>query len=230
MPDIQLVVFDMAGTTVKDNDNVHAALIHAMEKGGYSVSREEANDVMGYPKPYAITELLKMKEPDPDKITEEWVMELHQHFLDEMLDFYRNDPSVEPVADAEYVFNQLHEKGLKVALDTGFSRDITDVIIERFGWLERGLIDATAASDEVPAGRPYPFMVQSIMAELGIDDPSSIVKVGDTLSDLQEGKNANCGWVIGVTSGAYKKEVLEREYHTHLVHKLSDILPILFPS
>jgi phosphonatase-like hydrolase len=230
MTKVQLVVFDMAGTTVKDNDNVHAALIHAMEKGGYNISREEANDVMGYPKPFAITELLKIKEPDTSRITEDWVMELHQHFLDEMLDFYRNDPSVEPVSDAEYVFQQLHDRGVKVALDTGFSRDITDVIIERFGWLERGLIDASAASNEVPAGRPYPFMIQSVMAELGVDEPQAVAKVGDTISDLQEGKSANCGWVIGITSGAYRKEVLEQEYHTHLVERLSDILPVLFPS
>ena len=156
MPRVQLVVFDMAGTTVRDNDNVHAALIHAMKKGGYTISREEANDVMGYPKPYAITELLKIKEFDASKINEDWVKDLHQHFLDEMLDFYMNDPSVEPISDAEYVFKYLHDNGVKVALDTGFSRDITDVIINRFGWLKNGLIDASVASDEVPSGRPFP--------------------------------------------------------------------------
>lgn len=213
-----------------DKDDVQSALIYAMELGGYLVSKDEADDVMGYAIPYAITELLKVKEADAARISEESVMELHQHFLDKMLEFFGNDPSVEPVEDAAYVFTHLQARGVKVALDSGFSRDITDVIIERFGWLEKGLIDATAASDEVPAGRPYPFMIQSIMMELGLDDPAAVAKVGDTPSDLQEGKNANCGWVIGVSSGVSQKEVLQQEYHTHMIDRLSDVLPILFTS
>ena len=58
---IKLAVFDMAGTTVKDQDNVHQALINAMAHFGFSVSREEANDVMGYPKPVAIRQLLEAR-------------------------------------------------------------------------------------------------------------------------------------------------------------------------
>jgi phosphonatase-like hydrolase len=227
MPKPSLVVFDMAGTTVKDNDNVHAALIHAMQKGGYEVSRAEANAVMGYPKPYAIHELLKVKEPNVELINDSFIDTLHQHFLSEMLDFYRNDASVQPTKGAEDVFEKLHENGIKVALDTGFSRDITEVIVERFGWWERGLIDAMAASDEVPGGRPHPYMIQKIMKDLGISDVTTVAKVGDTPSDLMEGENTGCSWIIGVTSGACTAEELMEYKHTHLVSELSEILPIL---
>lgn len=218
----------MAGTTVKDNDNVHAALIHAMAKGGYKISREEANDVMGYPKPYAIEELLKIKEVNQELITPEFINQLHNEFLLEMLHFYEFDASVQPIEDAEFVFDELHRRGVKVALDTGFSRDIAEVIVRRFGWLENGKIDVLVASDDVPQGRPFPYMIRKAMDELQIDDVLSVAKVGDTVSDLLEGKNTGCAYTIGITSGAYDREVLAATYHTHLVGTLSEILPILF--
>jgi phosphonatase-like hydrolase len=227
MPTPSLVVFDMAGTTVKDNDNVHAALINAMRKGGYEVSRADANAVMGYPKPYAIHELLKIKEPDVELINDSLINSLHQHFLSEMLDFYREDASVQPTKGAEEVFEELHAHGIKVALDTGFSRDIADVIVKRFGWWEKGLIDAMAASDEVPGGRPHPYMIQKIMKDLDIADVTAVAKVGDTPSDMMEGENTGCSWIIGVTSGACTSDELKGYRHTHLVSELREILPIL---
>ena len=58
---IQLVVFDMAGTTVLDNDAVHKALIAALAEFGYEASRDEANKVMGIAKPLAIQTILEWK-------------------------------------------------------------------------------------------------------------------------------------------------------------------------
>ena len=50
---------------------------------------------------------------------------------------------------------------------------------------------------------------------------------GDTPSDLMEGMNAKCGYVIGVTTGAYMLSQLEFEKYTHLIENLSEILDIL---
>ena len=38
------------------------------------------------------------------------------------------------------------------------------------------------------------------MQRLGVLDAARVAKVGDTSVDLQEGKNAGCGLVIGVTN------------------------------
>jgi phosphoglycolate phosphatase-like HAD superfamily hydrolase len=65
------------------------------------------------------------------------------------------------------------------------------------------------------------------MHEFKIKDPAHVVKVGDTPSDLMEGMNAKCGYVIGVTWGAYRREELENEKYTHLVDDLVDILKII---
>ena len=73
--EIKLVVFDIAGTTVKDEKSVHRILINTVSKFGYNVSIDEVNAVMGYPKPFAIEELLKLKEKNEDKKDDVLVLE-----------------------------------------------------------------------------------------------------------------------------------------------------------
>ena len=125
---------------------------------------------------------------------------IHADFVARMIRFYQTDPSVHEIAGASDTFRRLHAAGIKVALDTGFSRDIVDVILDRLGWNDRPLVDTTVTSDEVPRGRPHPDMIAKAMRDLGITDPRRVAKVGDTPSDLQEGTGAGCGLVIGVTA------------------------------
>jgi phosphonatase-like hydrolase len=223
----QLVVFDLAGTTIKDNDNVHAAFQQAFREEGIDVSREEANKVMGYPKPHAIEQLLKEKSVDPIRITHAYINKIHRRFLQEMLNFYRNDPNVEEKAGVSETFRALRQHNIKVAIDTGFSRDITDAIFERVGWLRDGLLDASISSDEVPNGRPHPDMIYRLMKMTGVQDVRAVVKVGDTASDMQQGTAAGCQYVIGVTTGAYSREDLAKEPHSHLIEQLPEVLDIL---
>lgn len=224
----KMVVFDMAGTTVEDDDNVHQSLIKAMESKGYRITREDANRVMGYPKPVAIGTLLKENfkvQSESERAT--LVEKIHKHFLLDMIHHYRYNPDVKAKPNVEYVFDALRKKGIKVVIDTGFSREIADAIIERLRWESNKLIDYSVTSDEVKHGRPYPDMIQKAMAQFKIKDPSAVTKVGDTPSDLMEGMNAKCGNVIGVTWGAYKREELEMEKYTHLIDDLVEVLKIV---
>lgn len=223
---IQLVVFDIAGTTLYDNDFVNIAFRNAMQSSGYEVTQREVNDVMGLKKPQAIRMMLEKRMPS-ENITEQMIDDIHNVFLKNMIDFYKNNPDIREIEGASHVFRTLKENGIKVALDTGFSRDITQTIIDRIGWERDGLIDASVCSDEVPAGRPHPFMIQKIMEQLGVSDVKAIAKVGDTPSDLEEGTNTRTRFVIGVTSGAYTKEELLQYPHTHIVNSVNDILEII---
>ena len=54
-----LVVLDMAGTTVQDDDAVNRCLCAALACAGLVVTRDEVNEVMGMPKPVAIGLLLE---------------------------------------------------------------------------------------------------------------------------------------------------------------------------
>ncbi|MGN7820345.1 phosphonatase-like hydrolase [Chitinophaga sp. 22536] len=224
--EIKLAVFDIAGTTLHDEANVAKVLQQAIQLAGVQVSLEEVNEVMGYAKPFAIRYLLQQKN-DVRHADDQFIDQLHTHFVENMKAHYATDTSVREKQGVSEVFAALRQKGVKVALDTGFDRDITNVILQRTGWQEQGLIDAVATSDEVPHGRPYPYMIYRIMETLGVRSIEEVMKVGDTISDLEEGTNAGCRYVVGVTTGAYSREELAKGPHTHLVASLDELLSIL---
>lgn len=224
---IKLVICDMAGTTVHDNDDVNICFQAALESTGLEITRDDINEVMGLRKPDAIRMILEKKLEDHSDITDEYIHELHDVFLKKMIDFYTNDPRVKEVEGASDFFRTLKKNGIIVGLDTGFSKDIMDTIIERLGWKRDGLIDVAVASDEVENGRPHADMIKKAMGIVGVESMSEVAKVGDTPADLNEGKNAGCTYNIGVLSGAYTKEELESYTYTHLVDSVKDIPPIL---
>ncbi len=222
---IELVVFDLAGTTVKDNQDVHKVLQKALSQIGVSISLEEANEVMGIPKPVAIRLLLEQKEIFP--ITDKLVEEIHDAFVTEMIHFYQYDNSVGEKDGVSETFRKLKEYRIKVAVDTGFDRLITEALLNRLGWVQSALIDCSVTSDEVARGRPHPDMIYRAMTLTKVTDAKSVAKVGDTIFDLQEGNSAGCGLVIGVTSGAFRTEQLEKEKHTHLIAQIPEVVEIL---
>ncbi len=222
---IELVVFDLAGTTVKDNQDVHTVLRKAMAQFGVTILLEEANEVMGIPKPVAIRLLLKKKGISP--IDDNLVDDIHAIFVADMIDFYQHNVRVEEKKGVSSTFKRLKELKMKVAVDTGFDRPITNALLNRVGWLAAGLIDCSVTSDEVLRGRPYPDLIFKAMELTHITDAKNVAKVGDTPSDLQEGNSAGCGLVVGITSGAFSREQLSLEQHTHLIQEIPQLLELI---
>lgn len=227
---IELVVFDMAGTTVRDDDAVNRCLREALHADGVEVTRDEVNEVMGLPKPAAIAAVLARKRPGGQAASAGEVDRCHADFLARMIAFYQTDPGVAEMPGAGAVFAQFKAAGVKVALDTGFSRAIVDVVLERLGWDRPGLLDATVASDEVARGRPHPDLLFEAMKRTGVTDAGRVAKVGDTPSDLQEGTAAGCGLVVGVTNGTHSLTQLQVHPHSHLVGSLAELVPLVLPG
>ena len=223
---IELVVFDIAGTTVTDNDNVNDAFRGAFEIEGYPVALADVNHIMGYRKMEAIRILLERFYP-AQLNNEELIQDIHNRFVEDMEAYYLQTPDLNALPYAEEIFRQLHSNDIKVALDTGFTKIITDTIIRRLGWDKNGLVDFIISSDEVSQGRPYPYMIQSIMEQLNIADANRVVKVGDTEVDIAEGRNAGCGLVISVTTGSYSREELEKFSPDQIIGSLQELPAIL---
>lgn len=224
---IEMVVFDLAGTTVKDNKDVHRVLKNALANFDVNITIDDANEVMGIPKPIAIEKLIRKKYHGNKSIISEWINEIHELFVKEMIYFYRTDLSVMEKDGVTETFKKLQAHDIKVVVNTGFDRPITNALLNRLGWERNHLIEASVTSDEVLRGRPYPDMIFKAMELTGIRDISKVAKVGDTVSDLQEGNSAGCSIVVGVTTGAFTKDELEREEHTHLIEQIPEMLEIL---
>lgn len=221
---IDLVVFDVAGTTVFDGGAVRSCFVRVMATAGVVTSQEAINHVMGMPKPVAIAKLVaQFRGAAP---SEDEVRVLHAEFERQMLDHYRHASGVRAADGAVQVFQSLRERGIKTALDTGFNRPILAAILERLDWDSR-LLDATVTSDEVHHGRPDPAMLIRAMEITGVRDPARVAKVGDTPADLEEGRRAGCGLVVGVTSGSHTEPELREHSHTHLIASLTELLPII---
>lgn len=224
---IKLAIFDIAGTTIKDNHDVSKALQVALVKHGYAVDLAQINPLMGYEKNLAIGQLLQMQGLAAETISTQLINAIHADFVQQMLNFYTSGPVIEPLPQVEETLKALREQGVKVGINTGFSKDIADAIINRLKWREKGIIDYLIGSDEVELGRPHPFMIQQLMQQAGITDPLQVLKAGDTEVDIHEGQNAGCRYVVGITTGIFTREELASYHPTHLIDDIAEVLTII---
>ena len=224
---IKLVVFDMAGTTVRDENKVADTFSAAMQKYGYAVTVADINPLMGYEKRVAITKMLHLHEKDPSKITPALITNIHQEFVNLMIKHYQQTPLLEALPHAEETMAALKKAGIKIGINTGFSRVIADTIVDRLQWRQKGLFDYLIGSDEVAEGRPDPAMINQMMQLAGITDAQEVAKVGDTEVDIREGQNAGCKYIIAVTTGAFTREQLLPYHPTHIVDDIADVTGII---
>jgi phosphonatase-like hydrolase len=216
----QLAVFDIAGTTVKDRDYVAIAFIEAFQHYGIDLQVKEISPLMGFKKTEAIEKVLFEKKV---VYSLNMIEDIHNHFVNAMVSFYTNAHEVEPLPGAEEIFSFLHEQGIHVVLNSGFPKVVVDAIVDRLGWMEKGLIDGYIASDEVEMGRPYPIMIHQLMKQFGVESPAAVMKIGDTMVDIQEGRMAACGLVLAVTTGAYTRSQLAEYTPDHILDSLDEI-------
>lgn len=218
----ELVVFDIAGTTVVDPGNINVTFRKAFFNAGYDVAPAAIDAVMGYRKIDAIKIILEQQGVSPAIFTSLAEI-IHNDFSTSMVRLYRQDKHVLPQPFATAVFEELQNRNIKVALNTGFTRIITNAVLDRLGWLQLPLINTVVCSDEVPEGRPQPYMIQSIMQQLDIADAQKVIKIGDTKVDIEEGRNANCGLVVAITTGAYTREQLMQYRPDHIIDSLQQL-------
>lgn len=224
MGPIQLVVFDLAGTTVNDQGAVLRCLVETTRAYRLPGTEEELNALMGLNKREVFAMLAGRVLPAGSAEAEELAGKALATFVAQMREVYERE--VKPVPGAEETFAFLRARGIKVATDTGFDATIGGIIMERLKWPGR-LIDLAVFSSEVRRGRPAPYMIFRAMEYLDVQDVRQVMKLGDAPADLEEGTNAGCGEVIGVLSGAHTAETLAAYPHTRLIESVAE-LPALF--
>ncbi len=132
------------------------------------------------------------------------------------------DGPLQPVAGAEDALRELRARRLKLASNTGFARSLAQVALARLGWLE-GVFDTHVAGDDVPDGRPAPYMIHLAMQRTGIVSAARVLVVGDTPLDLRAGTNAGAGGVVGVLTGTHTVATLGAVRHTHLLPSIASL-------
>jgi phosphonatase-like hydrolase len=205
----QLVVFDMAGTTVDDSaagaSLVVSGFVDAFLRSGLAIEPATVNRYRGKPKDVAIVEILASLRCEAGSDREQIASKIYGDFLAYLK---QRVSKMQEFPGTIEVFSFLHSRGIKVGVGTGFPTDLARMIAAHLGWQQRGLVDWVMSAEEVGAGRPDPAMLFRMMELAGVNDPSLVVKVGDTLMDILEGKNAGVH-TVGVLTGTQTREDLE---------------------
>jgi phosphonatase-like hydrolase len=222
---IELAALDMAGTTIDEGGAVYDALQGAVAAEGVEVDEAAVQRWMGTDKREAIAGLVL--EGGRARPTPQDVERMFIRFRELLAAAYAARPPV-PIPGAPEAFEALRAAGTKVALTTGFSQDVVDPLLASLGW-DMGVVDAVVCADDVPTGRPAPYLVFRAMERTGVVDVRRVLVAGDTAVDLRSGTNAGAGAVVGVGTGKLGLEGLRAEPHTHLVTSVAD-LPALIAS
>lgn len=203
LADLELVVLDLAGTTVLDDGLVQRAFERAVDAAGLAETPEQRDaalevvrETMGQSK-LAVFRSLSADEDQAqhaDAVFESTYAELIAA------------EGLQPVLGAEELIRRLRATGVKVALTTGFSRRTGDVVLDALGW--RDLADVTLTPAEAGRGRPFPDLPLTALLRTGASSVEGMVVVGDTASDIASGIAAGAGLVVGVLTGAHDEQTL----------------------
>ncbi len=239
MEKIKMVMFDLSGTTVEDDTGVRDCLYQAAEEYGLETTPDEILLHMGTNKIHLYQFLLARSRGNPIdfkdfermRVPDAYAQakEVFDRYEELMIRHYQAD--VKEVPGTSDTFRWCHERGIKVATDTGFHGRITDAIMEGLGWLRDGLVDLSVHVECIPGqrGRPAPYMIFHAMEKLNIQSVHSVLKIGDTPADMLEGRNAGCRGVVGVLSGPRPVTAWGGYWHTHVIQSVRD-LPDLIQS
>ncbi|MDF2579342.1 MAG: haloacid dehalogenase [Microbacterium sp.] len=199
----ELVVLDMAGTTIRDDGIVERAFERAATETGVAerMPWPEALDyvrrTMGQSKIDVFTHLAGGDVARAEQATAAFERAYAALIADE---------GVESIAGAQEALERLRAAGLSVVLTTGFAPATRDAILDGLGW--RALVDAALSPVDVGRGRPAPDLVLAAVMRARASSVASVVVVGDTTSDVATGRAAGAGLVVGVLSGAHDRDAL----------------------
>jgi len=217
-----LVVTDLMGTTLRDDGAVLPAYHAAFAESAIPFTEEELAAKRGAHKLSLFTEFAARRYPADDAAKRAAAA---LEIFEKQLRHFLATGGGTPIDGAEDAVTQLRAAGIKVALTSGFDRGLIADIVKHCGWGE--LFDAVVYPDEVPAGRPAPYLIFQAMQKTRVEPVKRVAAIGDTALDLQAGTNAGAGWVIGVLSGAADAETLGKTPHTHLLPSIAELPALL---
>lgn len=233
---ITLAVFDMAGTTIDDGGAVYDALRIAVEETGVAVAPADLQTWMGAEKRAAIAALIELGGGDPEHPAGK-VDAAFGRFRELLDELYTAQPPT-PIPGAPEAIAALRASGVRVALTTGFSRDVAEGLLEQLGWVvgaddgagvdagtELGSLqlDALVCGDEVAAGRPAPYMIHRAMERTGTLAVSEVLVAGDTAVDVEAGANAGAAITLGVLTGKLDRAAFDGRPCTAVLDSVADV-------
>jgi phosphonatase-like hydrolase len=222
MTEIDLAIFDLAGTTTRDTDHSAAALNATLSTLGLPIQPAEIQAVADKPQRDAIEQILLRYSPE--QATSNTIDRLFAQFNLRLAELQKSY-SIRPIEGAEEVFRWLRAHGIKVGLKSTLDRPAVTKLLTSLNW-STGVVDAVVIGAELRAGPPAPFFIFRAMELTGTTNVKRVAVLGDTSQDLEAGASAGVGMNVGVLSGVQPAESLEQAPHTHLIESVRKLPPL----
>ncbi|MFF2053645.1 phosphonatase-like hydrolase [Leifsonia sp. NPDC058194] len=222
LADLELVVLDLAGTTVIDDGLVERAFARAADAAGLTATEEDRAGVVDYVRRtmgQSKASVFRGLTGDDDQ-----AQHANAVFESAYAELVASD-GVRAVPGTEDLIRLLRDAGVAVALTTGFSRATLDLVIDALGWAD--LADVTLSAEEAGRGRPYPDLPLTALLRTGTTAVDGVVVVGDTASDIASGIAAGAGLVVGVLTGAHDERTLLDAGADAVVDSVADLAELL---
>jgi phosphonatase-like hydrolase len=216
----ELVVLDLAGTTVVDDGIVEGAFTRAWDrvKGtdeGRAAALQYVRDTMGQSK-------IAVFRHFADEDTAQEINREFERAYRELID----DGKCEAIPGAEDTIRALKARGLKIAFTTGFAPTTAKAILAALGWTD--LADVVLTPEDAGRGRPAPDLVLLSVIRTQTSSVAASVVVGDTESDAMSGTAAGAGLVVGVLTGSRDEATLRAGGADLVLASVAD-LPTVLP-
>ncbi|MCT2008402.1 HAD-IA family hydrolase [Micrococcus lylae] len=193
---LRLAVVDMSGTSIVDTGLQDTAFAEALDTHGVGEGHPERTFHLA-----AFRRRRRSSRTDVfssifgDRATARSAVRTFEERLDALI----AEHGARPQPGAVEALERLREQGMALCLATGFARHTQNTLLESLDWM--GLADLSLSPDDVGRGVPYPDMVLTALLALDLEDVRSVLTVGDTDADVQAGRRAGAGLVVGVLSG-----------------------------
>lgn len=219
-----MVVFDMAGTTVNEDNIVYKTLQNAINKAGFEVTLLQVLEKgAGKEKLQAIKSILSFYKKNDDAAIAQTI---YSHFIEQLAKAYDREPIL-PQNNVIELLEELKKRNIIRVLNTGYNQETAQTIINKLGWEEGVDFDSLITASDVIKNRPDPDMIELAMKRFNITNPAQVVKVGDSVIDIEEGKNAGCTLNVGITTGAHTLQQLQSADPELIINDLIDLLPVI---
>lgn len=200
---VKAVVLDWAGTAVDYGSFAPTAVfLRLFESRDVKITPADARSGMGLMKKDHLRTILARPA-----VAEDWIVVHGRPASEQDIDDLFNDfvpmqlavlkDYAEPIPGLLDVIKDIRGNGIKIGSTTGYIRSMMDVLApeaKKNGYEP----DCIVCPDDVPAGRPFPWMCYQNAMQLGVYPMQAMVKVGDTLPDIEEGLNAGM-WTVGIS-------------------------------
>lgn len=220
MSTFRLLVSDVAGTIVRDDGLVIRCFSEAIQAVAPERFRADGEAIVAY-----ATRTMGQSKADVfgQMLSDPALASQANGEFDRLYRTYLDQ--VEPIDGALDAIRTLRAHGVRVVLNTGFTRETLDSLLSTLNW--EGEFDGSVTPAEAGAGRPSPLMIERSMHLTSIDSPEHVAVVGDTLSDIESARAAGVGMALAVLTGAHSEEVLKGGQPDHIVDSVADAVDLL---